>query len=71
MGVLGHNDIWVLACVARHREYYKGEGGDFSQVQAVVSVASLCLPVAHPCTKSDPTMHYDLVVWFVQICVNN
>jgi hypothetical protein len=43
--------------VAKHREYYKGEGGGFPQVRAMVSIVSLCLPVTHPCTKSAPTMH--------------
>jgi hypothetical protein len=43
--------------MARHKEYYKGEGGGFPQVRAVVSLVSLCLPVAHMCTKSVPTTH--------------
>jgi len=43
--------------VARHREYYKGEDGGFPQVRAVVSLVSLCLHVAHPCTKSVRTTH--------------
>jgi hypothetical protein len=43
--------------VARHREYYKGEGGGFPQARAVVSLVSPCLPVACLCTKSAPTMH--------------
>ncbi len=37
--------------VARHKVYYKGEGGGFLQVWVVVSFMSLCLPVACPCTK--------------------
>jgi hypothetical protein len=37
--------------VAKHKIYYKGEGGGFPQVCAVVSFMSLCLPVAHPYTK--------------------
>jgi hypothetical protein len=37
--------------MAKHKKYYKGEGGGFPQVQAVVSRVSLCLPVARPCTK--------------------
>jgi hypothetical protein len=41
----------------KHREYYKGEGGGFPQVQAMVSLVNLCLPVVNPCTKSAPTMH--------------
>jgi hypothetical protein len=34
------------------RVYYKGEGDDFSQVRAVVSLMSLRLPVTHSSTKS-------------------
>jgi len=40
-----------------HIEYYKGEGDDFPQVQAVVSLVSLCLLVARLCTKSATTTH--------------
>jgi hypothetical protein len=43
--------------MAKHKEYYKGEGGGFPQVQAVVSLMSLCLPVAHLCTNNAPTIH--------------
>ncbi len=43
--------------MVRHKEHYKGEGGVFPQVQAVVSLVSLCLPVVSPCTKSAPIMH--------------
>jgi hypothetical protein len=41
----------------KHRVYYKGEGGDFPQVQAVVSLMSPSLLVARPNTKSAPTIH--------------
>jgi hypothetical protein len=41
--------------VDRHKVYYKGEGGDFPQVRAVVSLVSLT--VTHLNTKSVPTMH--------------
>jgi hypothetical protein len=34
--------------MANHREYYKGEGGGFPQVQAMVSLVNLCILVAHP-----------------------
>jgi hypothetical protein len=50
-----------------NKEYYKGEGGGFPQVRAVVNLVSscmfvvslmnLCMHVARPCTKSAPTMH--------------
>jgi len=41
----------------KHIVYYKGEGGGFPQVRAVVSLVSPNLPVAHPSTKSAQTMH--------------
>jgi hypothetical protein len=43
--------------VERHIVYYKGEGGGFPQVRAVVSLVSPSLPVTCPSTKSVPTMH--------------
>jgi hypothetical protein len=43
--------------VAMHKVYYKGGNGGFPQVRAVVSFVSLRLPMAHPSTKSVPTMH--------------
>jgi hypothetical protein len=55
LGVLGQNDIWVLAlwpCIKNT----KGEGGDFSQVQAGVSFVGTCLRMVCPCTKGAPTM---------------
>jgi hypothetical protein len=33
--------------VAKHRVYYKREGGGFPQVWAVVSLVSPCLPMAY------------------------
>ncbi len=44
---------WHLGAghVARHRVYYKGGGGGFPQVQAVVSLVSPCLLMIHSCTK--------------------
>jgi hypothetical protein len=50
--------------MAKHKIYYKGKGGGFPQVQAVVSFVSSRPPVAHPSTKSVLAMHYQLVVWF-------
>jgi hypothetical protein len=52
-----HLDVGL---VERHIVYYKGEGGGFPQVQAVVSLVSLMnpsLPMAHPNTKSASIMH--------------
>jgi hypothetical protein len=43
--------------MANHRVYYKGEGGGFPQVWAMVSLVSHNLLVAYPSTKSAPTMH--------------
>jgi hypothetical protein len=61
MGLQSHispnfgNVIWVLVMWPRIK--YKGEGGGFPQFWAMVSVVSLCLPVARPRTKSAPAMH--------------
>ncbi len=33
--------------VAKYKVYYKGEGGGFPQVQVVLSLMSMCLPVAN------------------------
>jgi hypothetical protein len=49
-----HLDVGL---VERHRIYYKGEGGGFPQVRAMVSLVSPNLPVVHPNTKSALTMH--------------
>jgi hypothetical protein len=57
--------------VARHKVYYKGEGGGFSQVWAVVSLMSPCLSMACSCTKMLQLPTNQLVVWFVQIRVSN
>ncbi len=43
--------------VAKHIEYYKGEGGGFPQVRAMVNLVNLCLLVVHPCTKNVLIMH--------------
>jgi hypothetical protein len=43
--------------MATHKEYYKGEGGGFPQVQAVVNLVSPCLAMVHLYTKSALTMH--------------
>jgi hypothetical protein len=41
----------------RHRVYYKGEGGGFPQVRAVMSRVNLSLPMVRLNTKSAQTMH--------------
>jgi hypothetical protein len=43
--------------VESYKVYYKGEGGGFPQVLAVVSLMSLRLSMARLSTKSAPTMH--------------
>jgi hypothetical protein len=51
--------------MAKHREYYKREGGDFPQVWAVLNLVSLCLPVARLRTKKFQLCINQLVVWFM------
>ncbi len=70
LGSLGTKWHLSVGLVARHREYYKGEGGGFPQVQAVVSLVSPCLPMARSCTKVFQLRTNQLIVWFVQICVS-
>jgi hypothetical protein len=53
-GTKCHLDVGL---VERHRVYHKGEGGDFPQVRAVVSLVSPSLPMACPSTKNVQTMH--------------
>jgi len=36
---------------------YKGEGGGFLQVRAMVNLVSPCMLVVHPCTKNVLTKH--------------
>ncbi len=70
-GILGTKCHLGAGPVDRHRVYYKGEGGGFPQVRAVVSLVNLCLPVARPCTKVFQLRIKQLVVWFMQVCVSN
>jgi hypothetical protein len=49
LGTKCHLDVGL---VERHIVYYKGEGGGFPQVWAMVSFVSLSLLVAHPSIKS-------------------
>jgi len=57
--------------VAMHKVYYKGEGGGFPQVRVVVSLVSPCLAMTCSCTKVLELRTNQLVVWFVQVCVND
>ncbi len=56
-GSLGRKCHLDVRLMERHKVYYKGEGGGFPQVWAVVNLMSSCLPVARPNTKNAPTMH--------------
>jgi len=49
-----HLDVGLME---RHRVYYKGEGGGFPQVWAMVNLVSPRLPVVRLKTKSASTMH--------------
>jgi len=64
--------VWHLGAspMAKHKVYYKGEGGGFPQVQAMVSLVNSWLRVARPCTKMLQLRTNQLVVWFVQVRVN-
>jgi len=53
-GTKYHLDVGL---VERHKIYYKGKGGGFPQVRAVMSFVSLSLPMVCPNTKNAPTMH--------------
>jgi hypothetical protein len=46
-----------VGLVEKYIVYYKGEGGGFPQVRAVVSFVSPSLLVVRPNTKNVPTMH--------------
>ncbi len=49
-----HLDVGLME---RHKIYYKGEGGGFPQVRAMVNLVSPRLPVACPNTKNVQIMH--------------
>jgi hypothetical protein len=57
-----------LAPVAKHKEYYKGKGDGFCQVQVVVSLLSLCMFMVHSCIKNDPTMHWQTCLVCASLC---
>ncbi len=52
LGSLGTKCHLSASPVTGHRVYYKGEGGGFPQIRAVLSLVSLNLPVARPSTKT-------------------
>jgi len=53
LGTKCHLDVGL---VEKHKVYYKGEGGGFPQVRAMVNLVNPSLPVACLSTKS-ATMH--------------
>jgi hypothetical protein len=53
-GTKCHLDVGLME---RHRVYYKGEGGGFPWVRAVVNLLNSSLPMVRLNTKSVPTMH--------------
>jgi hypothetical protein len=50
--------------MANHGVCYKGEGGGFPQVWAMVSLVNLSLPMAHPNTKKFQLCTNQPRVWF-------
>jgi hypothetical protein len=68
-GIKNHSNVGV---VKRCRKYYKGEGGGFPQVWAVVSLVSPESPMACPSTKGAAESELtNLLVGWMQIRVNN
>jgi hypothetical protein len=57
LGSLGTKWHFGAHAMARHKIYYKGEGGDFPQICVVVSFMNPSLPMARPNTKSALTLH--------------
>jgi hypothetical protein len=55
--------------MARHKEYYKGEGGGFPQVRVVLSLMSLCLFVAW--TKKRTLTFYAFIVFIFGLIVKS
>jgi hypothetical protein len=53
-GTKCHLDVGL---VERHKVHYEGEGGGFPQVQAVVSLVNLNLPMARLSTKNAQARH--------------
>jgi len=73
-GVSGEKSHLDVGCVASHRVYYKGEGGGFPQVWAVVSLVCPCYPwlVLAPKVFQLCTNHFVWVVcrpvWVSKAC---
>jgi hypothetical protein len=60
-----------VAPVERHREYYKGEGGGFPQVRAMMNLVNPSLPVLVLAPKVPKLCTNQLVIWFVQFHVSD
>ncbi len=56
LGSLRQKNHLDVSLIERHKVYYKGDGGGFPQVWAVVSLVSPSLPVVRLNTKSAQTM---------------
>jgi hypothetical protein len=67
-GTKCHLDVTPME---RCRIYYKGEGGGFPQVRAMVSLMSPSLLVACPSTEVLKLCINQLFVWFVHIRVSD
>jgi hypothetical protein len=65
LGSLGTKWHLGVGPMARHREYYKGEGGGFPQVQTMVSLVNLCLSWFICAPKVFQLCTNQLIVWFV------
>jgi hypothetical protein len=57
VGSLGTKSHLDVGLVERRKVHYKGEGGGFPQVRAVVSLVNLTLPMVRPSTKSVLARH--------------
>ncbi len=74
MGVLGEKNLLDVGPVERCRVYYKGEGGGFPQVRAVVSLVCSCCPwfVVAPKVLQLHTNHLVWVLcrpmWVSEVC---
>ncbi len=67
--IKSHSDV---GAAERRKEYYMGEGGEFPQVQAVVSFVSPKSPMTCPNTKGAPKSELtNLFVGWMQIRVSN
>jgi hypothetical protein len=65
LGSLGIKCHLGVGSMARHRVYYKGEGGGFPQVWVVLSFVSSNLSVVRLNTKVLQLCINQLIVWFL------